>query len=89
MLHGVGTGAFVKNNVDLAELAACEPSVELVAVKIVREPRAQQIAILRPLGQIIDGNDLIDADGIETLHEIAANKPGSAGHHHSHENSSA
>ena len=79
VLHRVGAGALVQHRLDAAELAFREARVELGAVEVVAQPGAQQVAVLRAVGQVIDANHVVDADRIQPVHEVAADHAGRAG----------
>ena len=89
VLHGVGTGALVEDRLDLAQLTSDKTLVKLVLVEVIAELGAEQVAILRAIGEVIDGNDVVHANGIQSMHQVAANHTGSAGHHDSHGNNSS
>ena len=52
----------MQHGVDLAELAAREAGIELVLVEVVGDLRAQQVAELGAVAQVVDGDDVVDAD---------------------------
>jgi hypothetical protein len=45
----------------VAELSAHEARVEIGAVEVVGDTRAEQVAKLRPVAQVVDGDDVVDA----------------------------
>src|SRR6185312_2151409 len=66
------------------ELAPREAVVELTPVEVVTEARAEKIAVFRPVRQVIDGDDVIDALRIQSVDDLAADHAGSAGDDDSH-----
>jgi hypothetical protein len=74
----------VQHRVDLAELAAPEPGIEVVLVEVVGNLRAEQVAVLRSVGQVVDGDHVVDADRVQPMHQVRANHAGRAGDDDSH-----
>jgi hypothetical protein len=74
----------VEHRVDAAELAAREPPVELAPIEVVAETGTEQVAVLRTVGQVVDGDHVVDADRVQSLHEVAADHAGRSGDDDSH-----
>jgi hypothetical protein len=89
VLHGVGAGTLVQHGVDPAEFAAGEALVEVAAVEVVRQLRAEQVAVLGPVGQVVDGDHVVDAHRVEPVNDVAADHAGRAGDDHLHANNSS
>ena len=79
----------MEDRIDPPQLPEREAVVEFAPVEVVADPGAQEIAVFRALGEIIDGDHIIDADRIQSMHQVAAHHPGGAGHHDSHPKSSS
>ncbi len=74
----------MEHRVDAAELGAREPPVELAAVEVVAEAGAQEVAVLRTVGQVVDRDHVVDAERVQSLHEVAADHAGRSGDDDSH-----
>ena len=79
----------MQHGVDAAEFAAREAGVELALVEVVADLRIEQVAVLRAIGQIVDGDHVVDADGVEAVDEVAADESGRAGDNDPHAKSSS
>jgi hypothetical protein len=79
----------VQHRIDLAEVAVCEALVELALVEVVAELRAQQVAVLRAVGQVVDGDHVVDALRVQPVDDVAADHAGRAGDNHLHSNNSS
>ena len=79
----------MQHDIDMAELALREARVEVAAIEVVAELRAEQVAVLGPIGQVVDGDHVVDADGVQAMHEVAADHPGRTGHDDLHSNNSS
>jgi hypothetical protein len=73
----------------MAELAARKAGVELAPVEVVAELRAQQVPVLRAIGQIIDRDHVVDADCVQAVDEVAADHAGGSGDNNLHGNNSS
>ena len=70
-LGRVGTGTLVEDGGDAAErLAPGDPDAELVAVEIVGDPPAGEIAVLPAVAEIVDDDDVALAAVIEGLDQV-------------------
>ncbi len=78
-----------KHGIDPAQLPQREAVIEFVAIEIVAQPGAEEVAEFRALGEVIDRDHIVDADRVESMHQIAADHAGGAGNHDSHPNSSS
>ena len=79
--HGVAAGALVKNSFYLAVSIGGKRVVKISGVHIVGNLQIGQVAKLVALGQVIHGNDVGHASGVEAQDEVGTNKTGSAGKH--------
>ena len=79
----------MQHRVDPAELAAREAGVELVLVEVVAEARAEQVAVLLAVGQVVDGDHVVDADRVQAMNEVAADHAGRSGDDDLHANNSS
>ena len=74
----------MQHGVHLAEFAAREALVELRLVEVVADLRAGQVPVLLAVGQVVHGDHIIDADGVQTMDKIAADHAGGACDDHFH-----
>ena len=79
----------MQHRIDMAEFGAREALVELALVEVVAQLRAEQVAVLGAVGHLVDRDHVVDADGIQPVHEVAADESRSAGDDDSHANSSS
>src|SRR6185437_1531272 len=89
VLHRVGACPFVEYRIDMRELAQREAIVELAPIEVIADLRTEEVTEFRAVGEVIDGDHLIDADGVQSMHQIAAYHPGGTRHDHSQPNSSS
>ena len=86
--HGVAAGAFVEHGLDTAKGPLGETGVEAAVVDVVGNAQIGQVAEFVAIGQVIHRDDVLDAAGIQTLDDVAANEAGRAGDHDAHANNS-
>ena len=80
VLHGVGAGALVEHGVEPTQLAAREAVEELVLVEVVGDAARREVGNLSPSVEVVDGDDVVDAERVEPVHEVGADEAGGAGH---------
>jgi hypothetical protein len=74
----------VKHGVDLAELAALEAAVEVAPIEVVADCRAGEVDVLQTVAEIVDCEDVVDADRIQAAQQVGADHPRRAGDDNSH-----
>ena len=74
----------MQHGVHFAEFAAREALVEVGLVEVVADLRAGQVPVLLAVGQVVHGDHIIDADGVQTMDKIAADHAGGACDDHFH-----
>ena len=74
----------MENRFDLAERAFGKQFVERVGVDVVGDPQVGQVAEFVALRQVVDGDDVVDAPGVQALDDVAADEPGGTGHNDFH-----
>ena len=84
MLHRVGAGAFVEDGVDAAELAALEAAVEVAPVEVVADRGTGEVGVLGAVAQVVDGDDVVDADRVQAAQQVGADHSRRAGDDDSH-----
>ncbi len=75
----------MKDCFDLAKCAFGKQVVEVIRIDVVRNLQVGQVLELVAFSQVIDGNDVVDAAGVQALDDVAADKTCSAGHNYFHE----
>jgi hypothetical protein len=84
VLHRVGAGALVEDDVDAAQLAALEAAVEIAPVEVVADRRAGEVGVFRAVAEIVDGDDVVDADRVQAAQQVGADHARRSGDDDSH-----
>ena len=69
----------MQHGVDAAELGALEARIEIAPVEVVADRRAGEVGVLLPVAEIVDGDDVVDAERVQAAQQIGADHPGGAG----------
>src|SRR5574343_1899313 len=79
--HGVGTGAFVQDGLDLAVvMTGLDAGNEILLVDVIGDVAIDQVLELVGLGQVVDRDDVLHAALIERLDDGGTNETGGTGH---------
>ena len=74
----------MEDGVDPAELAALEARVEVAPVEVVGDLCAGEVGEFGAVAQVVDGDDVVDADRVQPAQQVGADHSGSAGDDDSH-----
>src|SRR3990167_4920183 len=82
--HGVAAGSLVEHRFDLAKSTFGKQLVKIINIDVVGNAQVSQVTEFVAVGQVINGNDVVNAAGVETFDQIAADKAGGTGNYDFH-----